>query len=93
MTDKEWLLDLADKLIQDAHWIEIEDVVARAWAARMRVIAEEIDDQVNARCVCPLCGQGHDPKLTGDSGEGKDKHHHEDGPGGGGYPLQQIGRY
>lgn len=43
---------------------------------------------MNARCICPLCDQGHDPKLTGDSGEGRDKHHHEDGPGGGGYPLQ-----
>lgn len=28
--------------------------------------------QVNARCVCPLCGQGHDPKLIGDGGGGKD---------------------
>lgn len=27
---------------------------------------------MNAQCVCPLCGQGHDPKLVGDGGEGKD---------------------
>lgn len=30
------------------------------------------DGQMNARCICPLCNQGHDPKLIGDGGEGKD---------------------
>ena len=33
---------------------------------------EEQTDRVNARCVCPLCNQGHDPQLVGDGGEGKD---------------------
>ena len=27
---------------------------------------------MNARCICPLCDQGHDSKLIGDGGGGKD---------------------
>lgn len=82
MTDKGWLLELADMLDSEAdffeepegvRWIQVSDKLAAQIAERLRAVAEKLgDDQVNARCVCPLCGQGHDPKLTGDSGEGKD---------------------
>lgn len=96
MTDKEWLLKLMDTLSvkedffeeMGIRWVQLSEETIMWIVDRLRVIAEKMADQMNARCVCPLCGQGHDPKLTGDSGEGKDKHYHEDGPGGGGYPLQ-----